>query len=515
MNTLNTLSTLMSEKVRNNSFEEVQLTDSNSLRTIVKCMVAGQMNSDQEIERTPKAIHEAMTEFAGIVKDQEQYGELLSAFQSLSDAFAIRVGDAYKELIKIKDTVTELVNKGTAIAKSRISEDPVLASTESDNFTYTKLKPVRWDMMDNISEPVLINKMCNSLGIEEVPTGSEKYIQDVLISRLPYASEKNQTEFKDVTVSKAKAKEMIDAVAAKVNGKVSREVVAITMAHIMSLDEYKCRKAVGAINRLKTGESADSINDMLRMVYTYNTVMPYMTKDVMGVAASTQDAIEGRKAAMQSFIDMTAYLCSYYRNTVWRDSVVVPGMKINTDNWRAFASADRQIIKNNPHLAIMQYKNKIYGDENIPVYGIKGETIINSCDQIAKEAYAEASANTLACNRRKKEIFRDSFIVTAGQWLRSQKKYSLEYLYTHEPERFAASIYDSNRDDAVENMFYTVILNSCYVNTLTAKLHNRLRDEYKKVMLGAESLNERDVINADTKVLADVINEFLVDLVLV
>ena len=51
--------------------------------------------------------------------------------------------------------------------------------------------------------------------------------------------------------------------------------------------------------------------------------------------------------------------------------------------------------------------------------------------------------------------------------------------------------------------------------TITAKLHNRLRDEYKKLALTANSINERDIINADTKVLADTINEFMVDLLLI
>ena len=513
MNTLNTLSTLISEKVRANELPDITLTDSNSLQTIVRCLVAGQ-NTPTEIERTPKAVHEAMVEFNEATKDEEQYGELLNQFTRLGDAFAARIGGAYKDLTNIKDIVKQLVSQTAVTARNRIAEDPVLASTEADNMSTVRLKPVRWDLLEDVSEPVLVHKLCNKLGIEEIPTGSEKYIQSVLIARLPYQDQNNKPELPEVVVAKSKAKDMINAVSAKVGKKLSKEAVQMAIAHIMSLDEYKCRKAVGSISRFALGETADEINDMLRMVYVYNTVMPHLNRDTLGVAASTQAAIDKRVAVMESYIDVTAYLCSTYRNEIWKDAIVVPGMKVNTDNWRDFVSKESQAIKTNPHLAILQYKSKVYGDTNLPLYGIKGDVIAKSCDQIAKEAYAEASANTLACNQRKKEIFRDAFIVTAGQWLRKQPKYSLEFMYSQKPEQFAASVYDSNRDDAVENMYYTVIMNSCRVNTLTAKLHNRLRDEYKKLALTANSINERDIINADTKVLADTINEFMVDLLL-
>ena len=149
----------------------------------------------------------------------------------------------------------------------------------------------------------------------------------------------------------------------------------------------------------------------------------------------------------------------------------------------------------------------------MPIYGISGQSIIDRCESIAQEAYATATANTVRCNQQKRAIYRDAFIATAGKWLRSQKEFSREYSHTN-PETFAASVYDSNRDDAVENMFYTVILNSKYINTLTSKIHGRLRDEYKKAAMAATALTERDLANIDTKVMADVIADFAADLLL-
>ena len=514
MNTLNTLATLLSEKVRNGSLEDISLTNSNSLRTFAKCLTSAK-GSGIDVPASAKGVFDAVTEFSETVKDQAHNRDVLAMFQSISDAFAKKINKSYVELSKIKDTVNRLVGKITAVAKDRIAEDPVLAASESLNTTSTKLNYVRWDLLRNVSEPVLIHDLCHRLGIEEITAGNESYIRDLLISRLPYENDKTKVDLQPIVVTRAKANEMVNAVCAKVGKALGKDIVKACMVHVLSLDEYKCRKAVNSIKRFASGESANLINDMLGMVYSYGTILPHMTRDVLDVSASTQSLVDAKVDAMKSFIDITSYICSQYRNTIWKDAVVVPGMKVNTDNWGEFCKQDRKMIKSNPTLAIIQYKNKIYGDDPIPVYGIKGETIANVCDEIAKEAYAEASSNTLACNQKKKEIFRDAFISVSGQWLRSQKNYSVEYLYDNEPEQYAASIYDSNRDDAVENMLYTVILNSCYVDTLTSKLHNRLRDEYRKLALSAESLNERDVINADTKVLADTINEFMVDLLLI
>ena len=513
MNTLNTLATLLSEKVRNGSLEDIYFTNSNSLRTLCKCLSTTGKGLD--VPASPQGVFQTITEFSDAVKDQKHNKDVLAMFQMISDAFAKKISKSYNELSKIKDTVNNLVGKITTVAKSRIAEDPVLAASESLTTTNTKLGYVRWDLMKNVSEPVLIHDLCHRLGIEEISQGNESYIRNVLVSRLPYENEKNTLDLQPIIVDRKKANAMVDAVYAKVKNSLNKDIVKACMSHVLGLDEYKCRKAVNSIKRFATGEGASSINDMLSMVYSYGLILPCMTRDILDVSASTQTLIDTKVDAMKSFIDLTAWLCSRYRNEIWKDAVVVPGMKVNTDNWAAFCNTDKKMIKSNPTLAILQYKNKIYGDDPIPVYGIKGETISSVCDQIAKEAYEEASANTLACNQKKKEIFRDAFIAVSGQWLRHRKSYSAEYLYGNEPERYAASIYDSNRDDAVENMLYTVILNSCYIDTLTSKLHNRLRDEYRKLALSAESLNERDVINADTKVLADTINEFMVDLLLV
>ena len=506
MNTLNTITTLLSEHARKNGLPEVTFTENDGLRVLSNHLVS--VCSSDTLDNTNAGVHDALIEFAKLEQDPD-YRDIFAKFQEVADAFNTRFKKSYEELSSIKETVSKLVSSSEEWAKSRISEDPVLASLESDQSTTTKLKPIQWGYLNGINEDQLERKLLNSLGLESIPANDERYFHGLLISHLPCGPASNIKEFSPIEITKGKMRSMVDSLASRIPNYTKQQVQAI-FARILHLDKYDCSKAAYSINHMITGESASKINYILKLVNSYNTVMSQISEETLDLAKSTMSAVMERVNAMQSFIDVTAYLCTYYRNNIWKDAVVVPGMLVNTDNWAEFCQADKQIIKSNPTLAIIQYKNKVYEDRDVPVYGISSQTIIDRCDNIAKESYEIASANTLRCNQKKKEIYRDTFITTAGRWLRSQENFSTEYNNSN-PERFAASIYDSNRDDAVENMYYSVILNSCYVNTLTSTIHKRLRDEYKKAMSTANTLTERDITNLDTKVLADLMSEYLVE----
>lgn len=509
MNTINTLTTILSEKARVGELHDIEITDSNGLGTLANYLSV--VSDEKEVPNTNAGVYAALQELAGMINNPEEFHDVFNKFQKISDTFAYRISESYQELTKIKGEVTKLVASSEALAKSRISEDPVLASLENEQSTTTKLKPVHWDYLKNVNELTLEQKLLNRIGVDTIKEGSERYIHSVMVANLPFGSASKQKEFTPLKITRSKMKDMVDRLAAKVPQFNKIEVQNI-LAHVLHLNHTDCNKALYSIENLMSGEAAPKINQILRFVNSYNTVLPYISEETLDVARSTMVGIQERVDAMQAFIDVTTYLCTYYRNNVWRDAIVVPGMLVNTDNWEEFTNADKQSIKKNPILTILQYKNKIYEDRDVPLSGIKGQTIIDRCEAISKEAYETATANVVRCNQKKKEIYRDAFIITAGKWLRAQKKFSNEFLMSDEPEAFAESIFDSNRNDAVENMFYTTILNSCYVNTLTSKIHKRLRDEYKKAAAAASTLTERDIVNIDTKVMADVVNEFMVGL---
>lgn len=506
MTTLNTLTTLLSERARKGGLPDIEFTENDGLRVLSNHLVT--VSETDTVDNTNAGVHDALIEYANIVEDPDLH-DVLKKFQQVANAFNYRFTKSYEELTDIKKTVSKLVESSENLAKSRISEDPVLASLENDQFTSTKLKPVQWGYLNNANESELERKLLHSLNMSEIPAGSERYVHGLLISHLPCGPASKVKSFTPLSITKGKMKEMINSLAARLPNLKEQEVRNI-FAHILHLDQYDCNKAITSINNMMSGECASKINYILRFTNVYNQVMSQISEESLGLSKSTMAGVMERVDAMHAFIDLTTYFCVYYRNNIWRDAILVPGMLVNTDNWGEFCKADKQIIKSNPTLAILQYKNKVYEDRDIPVYGINGQTIIDRCDNIAKEAYEIASANTLRCNQKKKEIYRESFIYTAGRWLRQQKNFSVEYNNSN-PERFAASIYDSNRDDAVENMYYSVIMNSSYVNTLTSQIHKKLRDEYKKAASTATALTERDIINLDTKVLADLMSEYLVE----
>ena len=308
MNTVNTLTTLMAEKARTGELFDIELTESNGLNTLANYLVT--MSEGESIDNTNAGFHAAVQEFASMVNTPEEYHDIFEKFQKISDTFAIRISNSYKELKEIKEEVTKLVASSEALAKSRISEDPVLASMENDLSTTTKLKPVRWDYLNSVNEISLERKLLAKIGLEQIKAGDERYIHSVLIDHLPFGIANKREEFAPIKITKGKMKEMVDALAAKVPQLNKIEVQNI-LAHVLHLDHIDCNKAINSIKNLMSGESASKINSILRFTATYNAVLPHISSETFELSRDTMAAVQDRANAMQDFIDMTTYLCTY------------------------------------------------------------------------------------------------------------------------------------------------------------------------------------------------------------
>ena len=493
---------------------DFRFTKNGSLLTFVQNMVAGSTET-MICGTTPNDIYATLTEFQAMTNDP-QYKGMLYAFERLGSAFAKKLTTAYQNLQSIHDQVTQITSSINAQVRNRIAGDPVLAASEKDISSDVKLRPIRWDLIKDVSVAGTANRVMTRYNIkDELTPYNTRQIHGWILDSLPFANPAHDVDLEPIRVPKKKANAMFTNVYNALGGRLSKETIQTCVAHVMTISHEKCVKAVLAIRRLAEGDAPEKFNDMLTMVNLYNQILPKMTAETMDVAASTQAEIDKRVDIMRQYIDATAYFCNHYRCTVWKDAIVVPGMQINSDNWREFCDAGKKPIQTNPHLAIVQYKNRVYGDNDIPVSGIDMKNIVDTCETIAKECYEEASSHTLQCNRRKKDIFRDVFCETAHAWIAHSGAYSAEQLASGAQKRYVAAIYDSNQDDAVENMLYTIMLDTSYRDSLEAKLHAGLLEEYKKLSLSAESLNERDAINVDQKVIANLVAKFLVDLILV
>lgn len=515
MNTKNTITAILADYMRKEgSLPDFTFTKNGSLQTFVQNMVAGSTET-METGTTPNDIYATLTEYQKMAEDP-QYKGMLFAFDRLGSAFAQKLTQAYKNLHHVHDEVSQVTSRIHNEVRNRIAADPVLAASESDVYSNVKLRPIRWDLVKDVSVAGTANRVLSRYDLsEEIAGHSTHRLHSWILDSLPFANPKHDVELTPIQVPKKKAVAMIGNVCKALAGKLSKETVQTCVAHVLTISHEKGVKAVLSIRRLADGDSLEKFNDMLTMVNLYNQILPKMSAENMDVAASTQAEIDKRVDIMRQYIDATAYFCNYYRCTVWKDAIVVPGMQINSDNWQEFCGTDKQPIQSNPHLAIVQYKNRVYGDKDIPVSGIDMKNIVDTCETIAKECREEASSQTALCNRRKKEIFRDVFCETANAWIAQSGAYSAEQVASGAQKRYVAAVYDSNQDDAVENMLYTIMLETSYHDSLESKLQAGLLEEYKKLSLSAESLNERDAINVDQKVVANLVAKFLVDLILV
>ena len=112
MNTLNTVTTLLSERARKNGLPEVEFTENDGLRVLSNHLVT--VSEGTEVDNTNAGVRNALIEFASIVRD-EDYKDIFDKFRQVSDAFSLRFMNSYEELKNIKETVSQLAVRITML----------------------------------------------------------------------------------------------------------------------------------------------------------------------------------------------------------------------------------------------------------------------------------------------------------------------------------------------------------------------------------------------------------------
>ena len=106
MNTLNTITTLLSEHARKNGLPKVTFTENDGLRVLSNHLVS--VCDSDTLDNTNAGVHDALIEFAKLEQDPD-YKDIFAKFQEVANAFNVRFRKSYEELSSIKETVNKLV----------------------------------------------------------------------------------------------------------------------------------------------------------------------------------------------------------------------------------------------------------------------------------------------------------------------------------------------------------------------------------------------------------------------
>lgn len=460
-------------------------------------------NTSGEFLATAKNVKTAIREYSDLTENMVDHYNDLMPIRDIANAFAKQLHNGIKSLSNIKKTVTRLVDNTISYAHDEMLKDASLAVTmENINDTILKFSKINWEKLDVVDEQSIFITHNASLGLGRNQSPNTSQI-NILINRLPFGTPYNNPVLERIDINKEAAKETFNAVFKQLKAPVQAKDVKYVLSMLFDLDSYKC---FSAINTLRTAlTDSTQINSMLTMVRDFAPVLNAVTEDTLKFSTTTKQLLLDRKEILKKYVDATAYICSYFRNTVWKDAILVPGNRLNPDVWVDFRKQGGSSI------ALAQHMTHFYSDSEVPQAGVSTNSVITSRAHVLECATEAASTQMAEIDRKKRDILRNAFIYHGQDWLlKNKSKWSNEFTHANNPTAFTSAIYDSNSNAPLESMFYKLIINACCPNTIVNQLYQNLSDIYLKHAAVGGELTTAQCEALDMTVYTNMITDFLI-----
>ena len=410
-----TFTKLMSEAISGDVLPDIAFTD-NTLQLLGTSVehLSTSTSPVTDLNNTPKNIATAIKEYQYSTSNMLANTAELEAFKSVADSFAKKLNVGIKSLSNIKRLVNEMTEEVLKKSNEAMSEDAAIAATmdvvSEPNIKFDKVNWEKLDVVNSVGHYRLVN---NSISIPEDVVPSTLKI-GILINRLPYGAPGKEVEFQDIKINKEAARATLDAVSKQVGKTLPIKDVKYVLSMLFSLDDYKCRKAVSLMNEML--ENPEKINSLLQMVHDFSLVLRHVGKSTLKFSAPTTDELLHRKNVIQQYVDMATYISTYYRLDVWKDSVIVPGKKLNPDAWFNFRR------KSGTSVGIAQHLTHFYPEDNLPRPGVNYNEVLVNRQKVLAAAKEYVHNHIFEVTERKKKIMRDTFTYVAGMWLTKNEK---------------------------------------------------------------------------------------------
>jgi len=465
----------------------------------------------------PKSAVETSTEgleYAGKIYDKFMNGETpfaksvqTEAFTRLADSFAVgfkQARDQVRDAAKVVDLMTAEISRR---ANAVFSEDPRTVHLVKNPQGETKLDQVRWDKFDTIDERKLVGVMHSRFNISP-EHDIDRSTLSLVLNDIPFANSTNRHNVGRIDIPEERADAILHRLKAALKNDVSERSIRTIIAELFTMTEGSCNTIVNNLNRYASDPYSVDINELINQVYTYQKVLPLMTPDLMDLAPSTYEQIKERIQILADYTYAAAYICSYYRNDVWKDAIEVPGRLINTDNWSAYKA------KGGTVLHLVQHNNYHYPEnEKLPPQGVTLRHAVETIGEVERAIQQQTGVALDELNRIQKRVVRDCFILVGKEALESfaKSKRLAPSMVGQNFESFARACYDNSIDVPLENACYKLVMTSQYQGTATEALYEKYSGALTDLASKARNLSKEDCDLIEAGVVADLLVNTMID----
>lgn len=489
---------LLKDQATHDSLPEVLFTDNADLRSTTNRLAIASV-SDNEV--SVENIIDVVKEFDEFDSNRYEYGTMFNSFEAISNAFAAKLKEGVETLHAVKDTVTELKDAHEEMVALRIAEDPTLAKICGIS-KELHMNNVMWNYLDEVDEREVVTNLHEKIGHDPDHDITPGFV-GLIINAMPCANKTNIVALNKIKLEASVFNGIVEKLMNFIPGE-TKETVAGLFTNLCNLDQIGCELAARSARMFLDGKSSGKINDIMHIAVANNKLFDALKSIDIDLSASTMDELSKHVDAMHSICSTMLYIAMYYRNTIYKDAVLVPGPFVNSDNFDAFENEGGSVT------TIVHHYNKFFDTVNVPIRGVSGQFILKSAKKLEEEASSEAIKNVAIVNNEKKRIDRGSFVRTSVEFLKNQKL-SSKFFEGADLDKYAAAVYDSMPNTPIESRFYKLLINAIHPNTITSMLYDRISKEYADYASKTGKLSKETCEELDEKVYADMISEYLVN----
>ena len=450
-----------------------------------------------------KQVLGSVESFSRVVNDRYVNAKYSDIFRKVAGVFGQKLSKGVEQLHQTKRLVNKMCSVMQTYVDNRYSADAVL-SVLTGKDKPMKLANIAWEVFNIIDER---NVRANvNLSIEKDINNpiTHTYMMQA-INKLPYANTYNQIPIEKIHLENGKFTKIVDVVQSRLP-KIDHSHVVGIIQNILELNESNMRSMVYSATALANGRNLKDMNKYMTLACEYVQVLDALKPDVLNISNSLMEEYRKHADVFNQYAETILYIASYYRNEVWKNSVLLPGGLINTDTYQEYVS------KGGSMNDIVRHRNQYYQKDPIPTKGISGEFISQSVEGIKNNLSEMMVKNADEIEKKKRTIERDSFIAVSTEYLSGNtNKLDPKFAYKNAISRYAATVFDATANLPIETRFYRMLMGSCHINDIVSNMYDRLEKAYTVSSENLGKLDMEDKLKIETAVYADMVAEYLVN----
>ena len=450
-----------------------------------------------------KQVLGSVESFSRVVNDRYINDRYSDIFRKVADVFGAKLSKGVATLKQTKKLVNKMCSVMQGYIDDRYSADAILSALTGKDKPM-RLANVAWEVFNIIDERNVRANVNLSIGkdINNKITGT--YISQA-INQLPYSNQYNQITIKKISLENGKFTKIVDAVQSKLPNIDHSHIVGI-LQNIFDLNESGMRSMVYSATALSNGKNLKDFNKYITLACEYIQVLDVLKPEVLNISNSLLEEYRKHADVCTQYSETILYIASYYRNEMWKNSVLLPGGLVNPDTYPEYEANGGSMND------IVRHRNQYFKNDPIPTKGVTGKFISTSVEGIKNNLSDTVARNADEIERKKRIIERDCFIAVSTEYLSNNtNKLDSKFAYRNSISRYAASVFDATANLPIETRFYRMLMGSCHINDLVSNMYNRLEKAYTESSENLGKLDADDKLKIETAVYSSMIAEYLVD----